>query len=116
MSRALLTVILCVTAGFTLAACDSGGSGGSGTPVELSEGDTIEVGDDFFDPAHAVVASGTTVTWEWTGNVDHNVVGDDFSSDVIDSGSFDHTFDEPGTYEYTCTLHGNMDGVIEVTD
>ena len=114
MSRALLTIITSLAA-LSLVAC-AGDSGGSADPVELSEGDTVTVGDDFFESEHAVVPAGATVTWEWDANRDHNVVGDDFESDVIVSGSFDHTFDEPGTYEYTCTLHGNMDGVIEVTD
>lgn len=31
-------------------------------------------------------------------------------------GSFTHTFDEAGEYEYECTLHGGMTGLITVTD
>ncbi len=29
-------------------------------------------------------------------------------------GSFTHTFDQPGTYGYRCTLHGGMDGRVVV--
>jgi plastocyanin len=43
------------------------------------------------------------------------VAGDDFQSEIISEGSFTHTFDEPGTYDYACTLHPNMRGTIEVT-
>jgi plastocyanin len=30
-------------------------------------------------------------------------------------GTFSHRFTQPGTYDYLCTLHPNMTGVIEVT-
>jgi plastocyanin len=43
------------------------------------------------------------------------VVGDGFRSDTRSDGTFSHRLDEPGTYEYACTLHPNMTGTIEVT-
>ena len=110
LSRATVGVLLSLLV--LLAAC---GGSEAAEPVELSESDTILTGDDFFDPEHAVVEAGATVTWEWDGNRPHNVVGEGFESDVLTGdGSFQHTFDEPGMYEYTCTLHHGMDGVIEV--
>jgi plastocyanin len=33
----------------------------------------------------------------------------------VSEGTFHHRFDEPGTYDYVCTLHPNMTGTIEVT-
>ena len=120
------TLLLALAAALVLAACAGGGpysrSGPDAEePVTLGDNATISVDDggiggNSFDPAHAVVRTGTTVTWTWVGNAEHNVVGDDFQSDVMSSGSFSHTFDEPGTYSYTCTLHGNMDGAVEVRD
>jgi plastocyanin len=84
-------------------------------PVVL-EGDAVTVGvhDDHFAPAHAVVAPGTTVTWEWDGRRPHDVVGEGFASSVQETGTFTETFDEPGTHEYVCRLHRGMVGVIEV--
>ena len=95
-----------------LAAC---GGGEPAEPVELGDDETVLSGDDFFDPEHVVVDAGTTVTWEWEGRRPHNVVGEGFESELYTGeGEFTHTFDEPGMYEYTCTLHHGMDGVVEV--
>jgi plastocyanin len=98
-----------------LAACDNqGGSSASAqAPVATS---TISVQDNTFEPAAAEVAAGETVTWNWEGNSDHNVVGDGFESDAQSDGSFTHEFDQPGTYEYQCTLHGSMQGRVIVTE
>jgi plastocyanin len=96
-----------------LAGCGDGGeSSASAQPVATS---TISIQDNAFEPAAAEVAVGETVTWNWEGSSDHNVVGDGFQSDTQNSGNFTHTFDEPGTYEYQCTLHGGMNGRVIVT-
>jgi plastocyanin len=29
-------------------------------------------------------------------------------------GTYSHTFNTPGTYDYLCTLHSNMTGTITV--
>ena len=49
------------------------------------------------------------------GAVQHDVSGEDFHNEVMSEGTFRHRFDEPGTYDYVCTLHPNMTGTIEVT-
>lgn len=91
-----------------------------GSPPDLSSPvagvSTVAVDDNFFAPAAIEVPAGTTVTWEWRGNADHNVVGDGFESAVQDEGVFAHTFAAPGTYDYRCTLHGGMDGRVVVTE
>ena len=38
-----------------------------------------------------------------------------FQSEVMREGTFTHTFSTPGTYDYTCTLHGQMKGRVIVT-
>jgi plastocyanin len=103
---------LVVVAALGLSACS--GTPGKNAPVQLGDAATISVADDYYEPAHAVVSAGATVTWQWDGNANHNVVGDGFESPVQALGSFTHTFDEPGTYEYACALHGNMDAIVEV--
>jgi hypothetical protein len=54
------------------------------------------------------VPRGTTVIWNFADAVDHNItpVEDAFerSNDRL-SGRHQHTFEEPGTYGYGCTLH-----------
>lgn len=66
-----------------------------------------------FAPAAVRVDSGTTVVWEWTGDGgNHNVAAEDgsFESETVgESGhTFEHTFEESGTYKYVCTPHETM--------
>ena len=75
----------------------------------------VAVRDDEFAPAAIAVPVGTTVTWRWEGDNQHNVVGDDFESPVQTDGEFAQTFAEPGTYDYRCTLHLFMRGEVVVT-
>lgn len=78
--------------------------------------DRVDMDDNQFVPPVIEVATGTTVTWAFTdGDVAHNVVGDGFQSDVQSSGTFTHTFQDAGTYDYRCTLHPGMDGRVIVT-
>jgi plastocyanin len=70
-----------------------------------------------FTPAAIQVPAGTTVTWAFQdGQVPHDVKGDGFSSGKPQaSGTFNHTFQQPGSYDYACTLHPQMTGRIVVT-
>src|SRR5688572_14848219 len=77
---------------------------------------TVELKNLKFDPDEITVKVGETVVWKWDENVLHNVTskdGDDLESGNLDEGEYEHTFDEAGTYEYTCTLHAGMDGTVE---
>ncbi|MCC5948444.1 MAG: cupredoxin domain-containing protein [Nitriliruptoraceae bacterium] len=78
---------------------------------------TIVLADNWFDPPVSQVTTGTTVTFVWDDNgAVHDVAFDDGpSSAVIGEGTYTRTFTEPGTYDYTCTLHPFMDGRIVVT-
>lgn len=76
----------------------------------------VIVEDNRFAPAAIQVPAGTTVSWQWAGGEEHNVVGDAFESPTQADGSFSHTFSEPGTHAYECTLHFFMRGEVVVTD
>ncbi|WP_226021981.1 halocyanin domain-containing protein [Halomicrobium salinisoli] len=75
-----------------------------------------------FDPPAIRVSTGATITWEWTGEGGaHDVVFEDAdvgSGDVVaDAGAtFEHAFDEPGTYLYVCRPHEGigMKGAVVV--
>ena len=86
---------------------------------------TVEVGAGSnglaFSPAAIQVDSGTTVTWEWTGEGGaHNVVHEDgeFESDLQeeDGATFEHTFEEEGNFLYYCNPHRSqgMKGAVIV--
>lgn len=85
----------------------SGEEGGGST--------TVNVDDNVFEPESVEVATGDTVTWEWVGSEPHNVNADDFQSDIQQEGTFEHTFEEAGSYDYVCTVHPGMAGTIEVS-
>lgn len=98
--------------------------------------------DDFgFDPETKTIELGRTVTWRNTSDVGHTVtaygetISDGasyFASGGFESertartnvtaglippgGEFEHTFDEPGTYEYYCVPHesSGMVGAVRV--
>jgi plastocyanin len=78
---------------------------------------TIELKNFAFSPQVATVKVGTEVTWINTDSASHNVTADDnsfVSSQLGQNDSFTFTFDQPGTYTYTCTTHPSMKGTIIV--
>ena len=77
---------------------------------------TVTVVDNDYEPDELVVAPGTTVRWEFEGGSSHDVEGDGFASSIQQDGSFEHTFEDTGSYPYRCTLHGGMTGTIYVVD
>jgi plastocyanin len=112
-----------------MTACGGSGtpSGSSTTPVTTPDGHGsdpahVEVKDIEFVPAELSVAAGETVVWSWVDTAaPHNVVANDqtFSSGDATADpdtEFEFTFDEPGTYEYLCTVHGKaMSGTVTVS-
>jgi plastocyanin len=89
-------------------------SPGSAEPRPSVEGPAVAVRDYELEPATITVEAGDTVTWVWEGRAPHDVVGQGFESRDQSSGTFRHTFDEPGTYAYECTIHPGMEGSIVV--
>jgi len=72
-----------------------------------------------YAPAMRRVQTGTWVTWSNNGQDAHTVTAVDgsFDSQNLDpSEGFSWFFDQPGTYQYMCTLHPWMTGKIIVGD
>jgi plastocyanin len=69
-----------------------------------------------FDPQRIEIDAGDTVTWTNDDNFTHTVQVDGQQDHKVDRGDrVSITFDEPGTYEYVCTLHRrDMDGEVIV--
>lgn len=95
-----------------------GGSDESGTAAGPPEKGTVVLRDIAFKPGKISVEVGDTVTWRFDDKgIPHDVTAEDdsFKSETMDAGTFRHTFDEPGTYKYLCSLHPvQMKGVVEV--
>jgi plastocyanin len=117
--RARRLLMLTALTGAVVLALSACGTGDASTPAAAADGDgrpTVVIEDLAFEPESLRIEAGDTVTWIWRdGEIDHDVSGDDFQSEVMSEGTFRHRFDKPGTHEYVCTLHPNMTGTIEVT-
>jgi len=77
----------------------------------------VKVDNFSFDPKVLTVPVGTTVTWTNRDDVPHNVVSTEqkFKSKTLDTDeSFSMNFDQPGTYEYFCSIHPKMTATVKV--
>jgi plastocyanin len=109
---AALLVVLAVL----LVACGGSGSGArEASPV--ATGSVVMTADNQFQPGHIEVPARTTVTWTNASQVQHDVKFDDGqSSDRLNFGAtFQRVFNDPGTYDYVCTIHPGMVGRVTVT-
>jgi nitrite reductase (NO-forming) len=77
----------------------------------------------FYDPTSVKVKTSTTLTWTnddtlphtvTSGNADTGPSGEFDSGIVMGAGSFTHTFDKAGTFDYYCALHPYMRGQVIV--
>lgn len=93
---------------------------GTEEPGQAAQRFEVEVVDIDYEPNEARIASGTTVTFTNTGDLQHTVTkesgpGDDFDSGTMDPGdTFRQTFEEPGTVEYFCRIHDGQEGTLTV--
>lgn len=78
---------------------------------------TVRAYDNAYDMAEVEVSQGEAVRWVFEGRSEHDVVAQDasFVSDLMRQGSFTHVFNEAGSYEYDCSIHAEMKGVVNVT-
>jgi plastocyanin len=78
---------------------------------------SVKIDNFTFDPPRLTVKAGTTVTWYNEDDIPHTVAasGKQFRSKALDTdGKFSFTFTTSGSYEYFCSLHPHMTGVIVV--
>jgi plastocyanin len=81
----------------------------------------VTISNFLFEPATVEIAVGGTVTWTNTDTFTHDVAqsppGSGFTSPAIpQGGTFSHTFDEAGTFDYYCPSHPIMFGQVVVVD
>jgi plastocyanin len=108
-----MRVLLSVAAVVLVAAGCGGGE--DAEPVATTE---VRMAKSYrFQPEAIEVAAGDTVTWTNDDNFTHTVQVDGQEDHEVEPGeSVELTFDEPGTYDYVCTLHRrDMDGTVTVS-
>ena len=115
MLRRLLFVSLVAVA---VAACGAADEDGhrDAAPVSSGAQATVTIVDMSFSPVVTNVRVGDAVAWVWKdGRIQHDVVFETGqASPRRRSGTWQLTFDRPGTYEYVCSLHPNMIGRVVV--
>ena len=115
--RSLLALVLATS---VLAACggqNANPTGNAGDPTGgAGESQTVSIFDFGFDPATLTVQVGQAVSWTNDGAAPHTVTfdeGPDSGTLQVDA-TFEHTFDAAGEYDYVCTIHPAMRGVVNV--
>jgi plastocyanin len=110
LHRSFLVVATCAV----LVAAGCGGAGEEAEPVAATEVQMVK--SYRFEPKAIEIAAGETVTWTNEDNFTHTVqVEGQEDHKVEPGGSVEIAFDEPGTYDYVCTLHRrDMDGTVIV--
>jgi plastocyanin len=88
----------------------------SHTPAARSEDLAVMIDNFTFEPAQVTIKVGTTVTWKNRDDIPHTVVSaGKFRSKTLDTDdSYSFTFTSPGDYNYFCSLHPHMTGMIKV--
>jgi plastocyanin len=70
-----------------------------------------------FSPQTLTIKAGTKVTWTNEDDIPHTVVSTTkaFRSQALDTDDkYSFTFTNPGSFEYFCSLHPHMTGMIVV--
>ncbi len=91
---------------------------GGATPAGAT-GSTVTIQNFAFNPVTITISKGQTVTWTNMDTVPHTVTS---TTGVFDSGpispgkTFSYTFNNAGTFEYSCTIHPSIPhGTVVVT-
>lgn len=73
-----------------------------------------------FSPATLTVKKGTTVTWTNNDSVTHTVTSNSdhgpSSGNLSPGQTYNFTFTDEGTFNYSCTIHPEMHGAVTVTE
>jgi plastocyanin len=91
------------------------------TSAAARTGPTVKAGmkNIAFQPSRIEIAAGTTVEWTNSDAVAHTVTAADRgfdSGNMAPGATWRYTFTKPGTYQFFCTLHPFMKGVVVVTE
>ena len=95
-----------------------GGGGGGGVACTAPGGSQVRLCSATFNPTSITINRNGTVTWINDSDVSHNVT---FAVAPVEgnignhtSGSNTRTFNTAGTFSYSCTNHGGMNGSVTV--
>jgi plastocyanin len=104
----------------TIPSSNSSGTTSTTGTTTSSSGNTygINIMNYAFVPSTLNINAGDTVVWINKDSVSHTIVSDsgsELSSVSIGNGkSYTHTFNNEGTFNYHCSIHPNMKGMVVV--
>ena len=111
------SVVVFVILILTISGCTGNGETSieGGSEVTLKEAEIV-LKNIQFSPREVTIERGGTVTWINDESVTHTVTFDDGSLDItLKKGEKTQlNFNDPGTYNYVCTIHPGMKGVVIV--
>jgi plastocyanin len=131
MTKWLALMLACMALGLVVAGCggdddDDGGGGGDATTEQPAGGggggggggSEVSMEGIQFNPEQVTIGAGDTVTWTNNDSTAHDVTADEFSSGesggMANGDTFEHTFEQAGTFDYVCTVHPGMEGSVVV--
>lgn len=82
-----------------------------------ADGAVVEIRKFAFAPKEITVPPGTTIRWTNADETPHTIIASDgsFVSKAMDTDDrYEHTFASEGDFNYFCTLHPFMTGVVHV--
>jgi len=89
-----------------------------GGPVAMKTGaNDVGIAGFAFGPAKLTIGAGQSVTWTNGDDSPHQIAlaqSQERSTVLLKGQSHSQAFAAPGVYEYTCGLHPNMKGTVEV--
>lgn len=107
----------------TVTLTQSGDTAGTPGSADAEDGDAaaaveVTIQEFAYSPAEITITAGQSVTWTNQDEAPHTATARD--RDVLQSGtmnqgeSFTQVFDTPGTFEYFCEFHPDMQGIVVV--
>ena len=79
------------------------------------EANAITIQNFAFNPGTLTVKQGTKVTWTNQDSATHKIKSDTFNSGDLNQGdTFEFTFNNKGSFDYSCSIHPSMTGKIVV--
>lgn len=89
-----------------------------GTPQNTTSGNDVNIINFAYEPSDITVSVGDTVIWTNMDSVSHTVTSDEggeLDSPLLSQGdTYSHTFESAGVYDYHCTVHPFMKGIVTV--
>ncbi|MFO0622537.1 MAG: cupredoxin domain-containing protein [Polyangia bacterium] len=86
--------------------------------TDLTPSAVITVQDDYYSPKEVTIPVGGKVRWVFRAASQHGVFPWDMgfpASDTMAQGTYEHTFNQAGTFDYGCAIHGRaMPGTVIV--